>query len=96
MVDSIRKGLPMSLIQNIIKAHKNNILRGKHNGALGNKIQNNKGVFRGIPISALLYTTFADGIMSEYKTELRKYPTAKIHMAVKNPPHGIPMVGIPN
>ena len=30
------------------------------------KIGNNQGVFQGSPISALLYITFADGIMDEY------------------------------
>ena len=37
---------------------------------MGSKIRNNKGVFQGIPVSALLYTAFADSIMGGYKTEL--------------------------
>ena len=54
----------------IIKGHGGNILHGKHEGILGKEIENNKGVFRGSPISALLYIIFADGIMDEYKNEI--------------------------
>ena len=80
------KGIPMPIIHNIIKGHHDNILRGKHNGAMGNKIPYNKGAPQGIPISALLYITFADGITHEYKQELRKHPIKKITMIVKNLP----------
>ena len=43
----MKKGIPTPLIQNIIKGHQDNILRGKHNGAMGNKIPNKKGAFQG-------------------------------------------------
>ena len=54
----------------IIKGREGNILHGKHAGVLGEEIKNNKGVFQGSPISALLYIIFADGIMDEYKKKL--------------------------
>ena len=40
---------------------------GKLNGELGQELSNNKGVFQGSPIRALLYINFVDGITDEYK-----------------------------
>ena len=70
MADTLRKGIPTKPIRNIIQGHHGNILQGKHDGQLGREIHNNKGVFQGIPISALLYIIFADGAMGEYKKEI--------------------------
>ena len=60
----------MKLIQYICKGHGNNILRGEHDGILGEKINNNnnnKGVFQGSPLSALLYIILDDKVKDEYK-----------------------------
>ena len=69
------KGMPIKLIDIIIKGHTDNTLVGKLNGLFSNEINNDKGVFQGSPISALLYIILADGIMDEYKTELNKINT---------------------
>ena len=36
------KGIPMSLIKNIVKGHDNNILQGKHEGTLGKRYKTTK------------------------------------------------------
>ena len=64
------KGLPMTLIRNISQGRNGNIPHGKHEGQLGAHIHNNKVVFQGIPICALLYITFADGITSDYNQNI--------------------------
>ena len=69
------KGLPIKIINGIIKGHGNNLLQGNHNGTRGRKVNNNKGVFQGSPISALLYIIFAGGIMDGYEKELLKLKT---------------------
>ena len=61
------KGLPIKLIRYIWLGRDVNLLQGKYNGITGSKIHNNKGVPRGSVISALLYTTFDDSIVEEYK-----------------------------
>ena len=48
------KGLPVKLIHLIWLGRDMNLLQGKHNGIMGSKIRNNKGVSQGIPISFLL------------------------------------------
>ena len=60
-----------------------NLLQGKHNGIMGSKIRSNKGVFQGSPICALLYITFADGILREYKQNIIPIKTTKTNMIVK-------------
>ena len=62
-MQAIRRETPLKLIQNIIRGHTGNILQGKHDGELGRKILNNKGVFQGSPINALLYINYADAVM---------------------------------
>ena len=78
------KGVPIKLIEIIIKGHTDNTLAGKLNGELSNEIENDKGVFQGSPISALLYIIFADGIMDEYKNELKQLKIPKIKILLKN------------
>ena len=68
----------------IIKGHEGNIIRGKHAGILGKEIENNKGVFHGSPIVALLYIIFADGIMGEYKNNINTQSPQKIKMITRN------------
>ena len=63
------KGLPIKTIQQIIIGRSGNSLFGKHNGVLGAKVDN-KGVFQGSPISALLYIIYAGNLMMEYKNEI--------------------------
>ena len=79
-----RKGLPIRLINFIINGHSDNTLSGRHNGNIGKAVNNDKGVFQGSPISALLYIIFADGIMEEYKEELKNSNTDKIKIISKN------------
>ena len=67
MAATLRKGIPVKLTHNITQRHRVNILHGKHDGQLGRKINNNKGVFQGSPISSLLYIIFVDGVMNDYK-----------------------------
>ena len=67
MADSIWKGIPIKLIDVIIKRHTDNTLDGEINGTLSNEIGNGEGVFQGIPVSSLLYIIFDDGIMGDIK-----------------------------
>ena len=96
MVDTLWKGSPIKFIHNIIQGHDNNTLHGKHDGILGWEIHNNKGVFRGIPVSALLYIIFADGIMKEYKQELIAQKPEKIQHEHQEPKHGDGMAELPD
>ena len=61
------KGLPIKFIDLLIKGHSGNTLVGKINGVHSREINNDKGVFQGSPLSALLYIIYGDGIMGEYK-----------------------------
>ena len=67
------KGIPTTLIRNIIEGRQKTYYMGQHNGATWRKILNNKGAFRGGPVSALLYITFDDGITNGYNEELKNH-----------------------
>ena len=77
------KGVPIKLIHRVFKGHDANLLQGKRNAAMGVAIRNNKGVFQGVPISAVLYITIADGVMGEYENELLQVETENIYICVK-------------
>ena len=66
------KGLPTNLIDMIINGHTDNSLYGKLNCEIGTETYSDKGVFEGSPTSASIYIIFADGIMEEYKDEIKK------------------------
>ena len=74
----------MKLIKYIIVGHGDNILQGKHDGIVGKRINNNKGVSRGIAISPLLHSTFSDGIKGDCREDLNKIRISEIRMGVKN------------
>ena len=85
MADTTRRGPSHGTnIYMILRGRQGNIPQGKHAGAIGVEIENNKGVFQGSPIIALLYITFADGIMDEYKTATQLHNAQKIKMITRN------------
>ena len=77
-----RTGLPREWIREIRAGHTNNTLRPKIQGQLGGKIKNDKGVFQGSPLSALLFIIYQNEMMEEYQelcdAQLRTQPQLKI------------------
>ena len=78
------KVIPLKPIRKIMQERENNILQGKHDGKLGRDTCNNKGVLHGIPISALLYIIFADGITKAYNQEITPQKTGQVNIESKN------------
>ena len=66
------KGLPWDLIKQIRSGHCGNYLAPKYKGKIGGKINNNKGVFQGSPISPLLFIIYFAHVLENYEEKLVK------------------------
>jgi len=64
------KGPPWDCIRLIRMGHTNNQLRPNYKGALGNSTHNNRGVFQGSPLRAMLFITYFDSMMRGYTQNL--------------------------
>ena len=53
------RGIPSTLIKIIRMGHRKTGLGPKIKGEIGGKAENSKGVFRGSPLSAYLFTIYA-------------------------------------
>ena len=68
------KGIPWGFIQQIRAGHIGNKPWAKYNGVLGPLQTNNKRVFQGGPIRAMLFIIYCDHILQTYEDNLRKQP----------------------
>ena len=66
------KGLPRDCIRLIRMGHTDSQLRPKYKGAIGTSTHNNRGVFQGSPISAMLFIIYFDSMMKDYAQNLQK------------------------
>jgi len=62
-----KKGLLLENITQIRTGRQQTMLRAKHQGTYGPRQLNNKGVFQGSAISALLFIIYLDDMMEDYK-----------------------------
>ena len=63
-------GLPENLIKIIQIGHNGIKLCAKNNGKIGSKVNNNKGVFQGSPLSAFLFIIYIESMMEKYESKL--------------------------
>ena len=64
------KGLPWDLIKQLRSGHSGNYLVPKYKGRMGDKINNNKGVFQGSPLSPLLFIIYFARLLEIYEERL--------------------------
>ena len=72
-----KKGLPEKMIKRLRMGHENTKLRPKAKGNLGKKQINNKGVFQGSPLSALLFIIYFDHMLEMYTKEQKAWKIIK-------------------
>ena len=70
-----KKGLPEPMIRRIRMGHEDTKLRPKAKGTLGKKQINNKGVFQGSPLSALLFIIYFDHMLEMYAKGQKTWKT---------------------
>ena len=73
------QGLPINLIRIIKLGNKGTCLRAKNNGKVGNKTENNKGVFQGSPLSAFLFIIYDERMMQDYVNNLNNDTRANMN-----------------
>ena len=79
------KGVPWELIKQIRSGHKGNKLCPKYKGVLGPQMYNNKGVFQGSPISAMLFIIYFDHLIGQYEKQLsQQYKIQRPPLTIRN------------
>merc|ERR1712112_158607 len=66
------KGLPWDFIKQLRSGHLGNQLCPKYKGFIGTKCYNNKGVFQGNPISAMVFIIYFAKLVEHYELNLDK------------------------
>merc|ERR1711915_739189 len=65
----MKKGIPIEMIRLVIKTQRNTELQAREKNKLGKKLEINRGIFQGSPLSALLLIIYTDQMMKEFDKE---------------------------